>query len=294
MNWFQRNYNAIIRTSYIIPILLVAAISVSHVIDWYGLTNPASWAVYLSIAIEIAALGALAGMNVKNVTKFVYVPFIIVTLIQLVGNIFFAFKYSGANPERLSEWIQLINPLFESIGLVDGTDDIMGHRRALAYIGGGLLPLISLSFMELLVRFNKKLGETEEPKPVTIEHVDEVESIQNEKVDIKEPEVFEVESESEPESEVEFESESSEEPVPEVKTEPEVEVKTEPEVKPVAEKSNTSNDIAYENIKEIKEKRGFTTNIPRHKDKSVISRIGDNKVIDSSNPSTIVYKRGDK
>lgn len=300
MNWFQRNFNSIVRITYIVPILLVAAISISHVIDWYGLTNPASWAIYLSIAIEIAALGALAGMNVKNVTKFVYVPFIIVTLIQLVGNIFFAYKYSGTNVSKLTEWIQLINPLFESMGLVDGTSDIIGHRRALAYIGGGLLPLISLSFMELLVRFNKTLGDNEEPSEPEGKSEPTIEPT----IEPTEPEIDEVQPEPEAEVEAEVqpipddidnpntEGEEPTEKIEEVieEVQPEAEVIETPIAQPEA---ISESDIAYENIKEIKEKRGFSRDIPVKKDKSVISRIGDNKVVNSLRPKEIVYKRGE-
>jgi hypothetical protein len=315
MNWLQRNYNSIVRVTYIVPILLVAGISISHVIDWYGLTNPVSWAIYLSVAIEIAALGALAGMNVKNVTKFVYVPFIIVTLIQLIGNIFFAFKYSGVDVAKLTEWIQLINPLFESMGLVDGTNDIIGHRRALAYVGGGLLPLISLSFMELLVRFNKKLGDNEE----TTEDPDDTDKTETKvETHTTEKEVVEFdEVVPEPEAEVEMETPLEIEVTPEAEELAEkIEEAIEEAVAPVPEDIDNPNteglepesvveapvekptpspedDIAYENIKEVKEKRGFSRDIPAKKDKSVISRIGDNKVVNSLRPNTIVYKKGE-
>ena len=42
-----------VRAMFLIPILLVAGISISHVVSWYDLTNPISWAIYLSIAIEV-------------------------------------------------------------------------------------------------------------------------------------------------------------------------------------------------------------------------------------------------
>jgi hypothetical protein len=52
------------------------------------LSNPFSWAIYLSIGIEIAALSALAAISAQMGKK-VYFPFGIVTLIQFIGNIFF-------------------------------------------------------------------------------------------------------------------------------------------------------------------------------------------------------------
>ena len=54
--WVKENPN---RAMFLVPILLVAGISISHVVTWYDMANPFSWAVYLSIAIEIAAITAL-------------------------------------------------------------------------------------------------------------------------------------------------------------------------------------------------------------------------------------------
>ncbi len=64
-------------TSFIIPILLVAIVSISHVVTFYGLSNPMSWAIFLSVAVEIAALAALAGVSAKF-GRFIYIPFGIV------------------------------------------------------------------------------------------------------------------------------------------------------------------------------------------------------------------------
>jgi len=52
-NWVHSNLKTIIITSFLIPILLVAFVSIAHVTTWYGLSNPMSWAIYLSVAIEI-------------------------------------------------------------------------------------------------------------------------------------------------------------------------------------------------------------------------------------------------
>jgi hypothetical protein len=89
-NWLTRNLKNIIVTAFVIPILLVAFVSISHVTTFYGLSNPFTWAIYLSVGIEIAALSALAAVSV-NMGRFVYVPFFIVTLIQMLGNVLFSF-----------------------------------------------------------------------------------------------------------------------------------------------------------------------------------------------------------
>ena len=60
--WIKSNPN---RTMFLVPILLVAVISISHVVSWYNIANPLSWAIYLSIAIEVGAMTALVAATNK-------------------------------------------------------------------------------------------------------------------------------------------------------------------------------------------------------------------------------------
>ena len=53
------------RVMFLIPIILVAGISISHVVSWYNIANPISWAIYLSIAIEVGAMTALVAATNK-------------------------------------------------------------------------------------------------------------------------------------------------------------------------------------------------------------------------------------
>lgn len=152
-NWVKENLKGIIATSFTIPILLVAFVSISHVTTFYGLTNPFSWAIYLSVAIEVAALGALAGISV-NMGRFVYVPFLIVTLIQFVGNVFFAYSFVDETSNLFKQWVELAGPLLETFG-VDITD-MMAQKRWLALISGGMLPLISLTFVHMLIKYSEQ------------------------------------------------------------------------------------------------------------------------------------------
>ena len=175
MNWIQKNFKKILYVAFLVPILTVAGVSISHVTTWYGLSNPLSWAVYLSIGVEIAALSALAAISAKMGKK-VYFPFGIVTLIQFIGNIFFAYQYINVNSPEFKDWVDLVDPIVSYLGVESG--DPIGHKRFLALFSGGMLPLISLSFLHMLVKFEeeeKKNVSTEpetlntEPKPVSTE-----------------------------------------------------------------------------------------------------------------------------
>ena len=160
MNWIQKNFKKIIYIAFLVPILAVAGVSISHVTTWYGLSNPLSWAVYLSIGIEIAALSAVAAISAKMGKK-VYIPFGIVTLIQFIGNIFFAYQYIDVDAKAFKDWVDLVDPVVSYLGVESG--DPIGHKRFLALFAGGMLPIISLSFLHMLVKFEEE-GKTEAPQ----------------------------------------------------------------------------------------------------------------------------------
>ena len=168
MNWFQKNFKTIIYVACLVPILNVAFVSISHVTKWYGLSNPFSWAIYLSVGIEIAALSALAAISAQMGKK-VYFPFGIVTLIQFIGNIFFAYQYIDVTSQSFKDWVDLVDPLVSYLGVESG--DPIGHKRFLALFSGGMLPIISLSFLHMLVKFEEedKKKQSELPKTEEID-----------------------------------------------------------------------------------------------------------------------------
>ena len=153
MNWFQKNFKTIIYVAFLVPIITVAVVSISHVTKWYGLSNPVSWAIYLSVGIEIAALSALAAISAQMGKK-VYFPFAIVTLIQFIGNIFFAYQFIDVNGQSFKDWVDMVDPVVSFLGVESG--DPVGHKRFLALFSGGMLPIISLSFLHMLVKFEEE------------------------------------------------------------------------------------------------------------------------------------------
>ena len=166
MNWIERNLKTIIYISFLVPILTVAFVSISHVTSWYGLSNPISWAVYLSIGIEIAALSALAAISANMGSK-VYFPFGIVTLIQFIGNIFFSYQFIDINGQAFKDWVDLVSPFVAYIGIEP--QDLIGHKRFLALFAGGMLPVISLSFLHMLVKFEEENKTKSQEKIIDLE-----------------------------------------------------------------------------------------------------------------------------
>ncbi len=143
--WIKNNP---IRSMFLVPIILVAIISISHVVSWYDLANPFSWAIYLSIAIEIGAMTALIAATNK-IKGGVWFMFGLVTFIQMVGNIFFSFKEVDSTSYLFKSWIELTAPVWEVLG--SDPADLTAMKRWLAFLEGGLLPIISLTSLHFFV-----------------------------------------------------------------------------------------------------------------------------------------------
>ena len=181
LNWLKNNP---IRSMFLIPIFLVAGISISHVVSWYDIANPFQWAIYLSIAIEIGAITALIAAT-NRIQGGVWFMFGLVTFIQMVGNIFYCFKEIDPNGDLFIAWVELTSPVWELMGTEE--TDIVGLKRWLAFLEGGLLPIISLTSLHFFVKYEKP-DDVEEP---IIEEVKEVpvieEPIVEEETVIEEP-----------------------------------------------------------------------------------------------------------
>lgn len=159
--WIKTNPN---RTMFLVPIILVAIISISHVVSWYDIANPFSWAIYLSIAIEIGAMTALVAATNK-IKGGVWFMFSLVTFVQMIGNIFFSYKEIDANGELFKSWIELTNPVWDALG--SDTSDVTSLKRWLAFLEGGLLPIISLTSLHFFIKYDST--KEEKPKEIIIE-----------------------------------------------------------------------------------------------------------------------------
>jgi hypothetical protein len=162
------------RAMFLIPIILVAGISISHVVSWYNLANPISWAIYLSIAIEIGAMTALVAATNK-IKGGVWFMFGIITFIQMIGNIFYSYKQIDENGELFKSWMELTGPVWEMLG--SKANDVISMKRWLAFLEGGLLPVISLTSLHFFTKYDDGKSGNEEVKEVIKEVIVEKEVI---------------------------------------------------------------------------------------------------------------------
>ncbi len=192
-NWIKNNPN---RSMFLLPILLVAGISISHVVSWYDMANPINWAIYLSIAIEVGAITALVAATNK-IKGGIWFMFGIVTFIQMIGNIFYSFKEIDETGELFKSWIELTGPVWELMGTE--TTDLVGMKRWLAFLEGGLLPIISLTSLHFFVKYEKKEDvvtsvpegkEFNTPYPIPQDDINHFEGVTQEDLEVQEKEVI--------------------------------------------------------------------------------------------------------
>ena len=189
--WLKENP---IRTMFLIPILLVTVISISHVVAWYSLSNPISWAIYLSIAIEVAAMTALVAAT-NRIKGGVWIMFGLVTLVQMIGNIFFSYKEIDSNSDLFKSWVELTSPIWEILG--SDVNDVVSLKRWLAFLEGGLLPIISLTSLHFFVKYDELDLENKKVIDEVVEkknEFEEVESIDEEPVTYGEESVESIDS----------------------------------------------------------------------------------------------------
>jgi hypothetical protein len=81
----------------------------------------------------------------------------LVTFIQMIGNIFFSYKEIDSTGELFKSWVELTGPIWEMIG--SDPTDIPAMKRWLAFLEGGLLPVISLTSLHFFVKYDDKKEE---------------------------------------------------------------------------------------------------------------------------------------
>lgn len=138
-NKLTRNF---IIGTFVTLYIMVSVISTIHVIDFFELSNPKWLAITLAIAFEVGSAASLASIIVlKKMNKgIVWFLFIILTLMQAMGNTYYAF----VNLKGFEGWVELF-------GLIE--EDLIQQKRIVSIISGVVLPLVALGFIKSLVDY---------------------------------------------------------------------------------------------------------------------------------------------
>ena len=74
----------------------------------------------------------------------------LVTFIQIIGNIFFEWKETNLEDPNFLAWIDLISPFFDDWTPLD-------HKRLLAIVQGGTIPIMSLTALHYYIKFTDEI-----------------------------------------------------------------------------------------------------------------------------------------
>jgi hypothetical protein len=155
-NGYLRNF---IIGTFVSLYLIVSVISTIHVIDFFRISNPEWLAISLALAFEVGAAASLCSLVIleKMNKTIVWSLFIILTLMQGMGNAYYA--YTHLNNYR--SWIELF-------GLIE--EDIIYQKRILSVISGAILPLVSLGFIKSLVDYIKPEDTNNELEKIEVDN----------------------------------------------------------------------------------------------------------------------------
>ena len=121
---------------------MVSVISTIHVVDFFRLSNPNWLAITLAIAFEIGAAASLAAIIILDKTSksLVWMLFIIITLMQMMGNMYFAYTHLT----DYKNWSELF-------GMIE--EEPIFQKRVLSIVSGAILPIVALGFIKSLVDY---------------------------------------------------------------------------------------------------------------------------------------------
>lgn len=256
-------------TLFAILYLSVALVSTLHAISFFGLANDSTLATILAITFEVGQAAVLFSILTSPGERKKYMPWVlmcVLTLVQVLGNIFSSYKYLITN--SIDELRFFKEPVFVWTSLPDEQTTVI-----LTYIIGSILPVVALFLTSMVTNYlDNGEQKTEDAKDIEkealiadLEHQLEIERN-------KEPEIKEVIKEVEKEVIKEVPSESDKEEIEKLNgiirsmdseagekiRELESQIETlqnkEPEVKEIIKEVKVDNPEQLERIRELEER----------------------------------------
>ena len=141
----------------------VAFVSTFHAISFFGLANYEWIAVMLAITFEIGQAAVLfsilTGASGKN-KVIPWILMIVLTLVQILGNVYSSYKYLITNSEDLLRYFK--EPIFVWMDIPNDQCNVI-----LTYIVGAILPIVSLLMTSMVTNYINKPEEPEKPNDET-------------------------------------------------------------------------------------------------------------------------------
>lgn len=158
--------------------LSVAFVSTLHAISFFGLANNSFMSVILAITFEIGQAAVLFSILTNNGGKNKFIPWflmIILTLVQIMGNVFSSYKYLLTNSEDMLKYFK--EPIFIWTELPDAQANVI-----VSYLVGAILPIVALLLTSMVTNYINPEDKEEEIEDDT-ESIDEEDEPADELID---------------------------------------------------------------------------------------------------------------
>lgn len=163
------NKKTIFVTLFAMLYLCVGLVSTIHAISFFGLANSPVLGTILAITFEIGQAAVLFNLLTNTSQRKRIMPWAlmsILTLVQIMGNIFSSYKYLITNSTENLRYFK--EPIFIWTDLPDAQCNVI-----ITYIVGAILPIVALCLTEMVVSY---LGSNNDEIPkveITNTEVDE-------------------------------------------------------------------------------------------------------------------------
>lgn len=184
------NKKTIFITLFAVLYLCVGLVSTIHAVSFFGLANSPLLGIILAVTFEIGQAAVLFNLLTTPSQRKRIMPWTlmcILTLVQILGNIFSSYKYLITNSSSDLRYFK--EPIFTWVDLPDEQCNVI-----ITYIVGAILPIVALCLTEMVVSYlgnepKKKeddniITENEEQKS---EQVEQVKHEEKNEVKIEEP-----------------------------------------------------------------------------------------------------------
>ena len=153
----QFNKKTVFIALFAVLYLAVGLVSTIHAVSFFGLANSPILGVILAITFEIGQAAVLFNLLTSPSQRKRFMPWAlmcILTLVQILGNIFSSYKYLITNSTEDLRYFK--EPIFVWTELPDQQCNVI-----ITYIVGAILPIVALCLTEMVVSY---LGNEDAPK----------------------------------------------------------------------------------------------------------------------------------
>lgn len=159
-------FRKIIIVAFILVPIMSSVISAHHIISFYTLGNPSWLALSLAIAIELGSIASFLTLSIldKLNKSIVWSVFIILFMMQIVGNMYFSYDFIS---DKMNDDPLWLNSFKEMIEFFFSEMEISDVKMYLTMLVSWPIPLISVFLLKSAVDYLKPDNEEKEEKSLT-------------------------------------------------------------------------------------------------------------------------------